>query len=567
MTVMKPKHSIMRKLFIALLANTLLFLLCVGGSLVTIHKIHGDLLFVKEKGQRSVEVTDLSRMVNEKDIRIADYITFMKEEDLKEYRRLRNQLQTQTTEWNLASVDEEPKKAMETFIENNKAIDETFSKEIAPAVVRLDEGIYTDARERISGLRQENNLILETLRNQTSSEQEVIVKKAERSIALSQTLTVGMIILTTVLSYWIIHRTGSRMKRDIDELLDITRSVAAGNLTKNLSSSKGRDEIHLLGDSISKMVQELKGLVQGIKRGAGNVQKNSQKMVGLADSLKESSMGVSVHMKGLTAGSTQQAASTSDLSSHYRTFSSRMVQVAEEFNSLKTKSLTIQTITGKSGHSMMKNAEQMEKVYVKIGETTDLMKELQLRMDSISRLTHFIKEIATQTDILSLNASIEAARVGESGRGFQVVAVEIRQLSHHIHESLSEMDRDIKGVRHITHHVSASLDGGFEEVGIAKNLTEQVGQDAERVTALVTEMGAGIGEISAGMKLLNEYRDEMAISVSMLSELCHTFDEGARDTHSSIQVQHNLIDTMYDQSDRVNEEAVFLQRLVDRFQV
>ncbi|MGX1263735.1 methyl-accepting chemotaxis protein [Rossellomorea marisflavi] len=567
MIVMKPKHSIMRKLRFTLLTNTLLFLLCVGVSLVTIHKIHADLLVVKEKGQRSVEVTDLSRMVNEKDIRIADYITFMKEEDLKEYRRLRNQLQTQTTEWNLASANEETKKAMEAFIENNKAIDEMFSKEIAPAVVRLDEGIYTDAREKISGLRQENNQILETLRKQTSSEQVAIVKKAERSIALSQTLTVGMILFTTVLSYWIIHRTGTRMKRDIDELLAITRSVAAGNLTENVPSSNGRDEIQLLGDSISKMVQELKGLVQGIERGAGNVQENSQKMVGLSDSIKESSMGVSVSMEGLTVGSTQQAASTSDLTGHYRTFSSRMGQVAEEFNALKTQSLTIQTITGQSGHSMMENAKQMEKVYMKIGETTDLMKELQMRMDSISRLTHFIKEVATRTDILSLNASIEAARVGESGRGFQVVAGEIRQLSHHIHKSLTEMDRDIKGVRHITHHVSASLDAGFEEASIAKTLTEQVGQDAERVTVLVTGMGEGIREISEGMKLLNEYKDEMAISVSMLSELCHTFDESARDTHSSIQVQHNLIDTMYDQSDRVNGEAVILQRLVDRFQV
>ncbi|MBV6683815.1 methyl-accepting chemotaxis protein [Bacillus sp. JRC01] len=564
---MKPRHSIMRKLLFTMLTNSLLFLLCVGVCLVTIYNIHSDLLVVTEKGQRSVGVTDLSRMVNEKDIRIADYITFMKEEDLKEYRRLRNQLQTQTAEWIMLSSKEETKKTMETFIKNNKAIDEMFSKEIAPAVVRLDEGIYTDAREKISGLRQENNRILETIRKETSSEQAVIVKKAERFITLSQTLTVGMIIFTTILSYWIIHRTGTRMKRDIDELLAITQSVAAGNLTKNVPSTNGRDEIHLLGESISKMVQELKGLVQGIERGTGNVQGSSKKMVDLADSIKESSMGVSTSMEGLTAGSTQQAASTTDLSGHYRTFSNRMGLVAEEFNALKTLSLSIQTITGQSGLSMMKNAEQMEKVYVKIGETTNLMKELQVRMDSISRLSHFIKEVATRTDILSLNASIEAARVGELGRGFQVVAGEIRQLSHHIHESLAEMDRDIKGVRHITQNVSASLDAGFEEVSIAKTLTVQVGQDAERVTALVTGMGEGIGGISAGMKRLNEYKDEMAISVSMLSELCHTFDEGARDTHSSIQVQHNLIDTMYDQSDRVNEEVLILQRLVDRFQM
>lgn len=557
----------MRKLLFTMLTNSLLFLLCVGVCLVTIYNIHSDLLVVTEKGQRSVGVTDLSRMVNEKDIRIADYITFMKEEDLKEYRRLRNQLQTQTAEWIMLSSKEETKKTMETFIKNNKAIDEMFSKEIAPAVVRLDEGIYTDAREKISGLRQENNRILETIRKETSSEQAVIVKKAERFITLSQTLTVGMIIFTTILSYWIIHRTGTRMKRDIDELLAITQSVAAGNLTKNVPSTNGRDEIHLLGESISKMVQELKGLVQGIERGTGNVQGSSKKMVDLADSIKESSMGVSTSMEGLTAGSTQQAASTTDLSGHYRTFSNRMGLVAEEFNALKTLSLSIQTITGQSGLSMMKNAEQMEKVYVKIGETTNLMKELQVRMDSISRLSHFIKEVATRTDILSLNASIEAARVGELGRGFQVVAGEIRQLSHHIHESLAEMDRDIKGVRHITQNVSASLDAGFEEVSIAKTLTVQVGQDAERVTALVTGMGEGIGGISAGMKRLNEYKDEMAISVSMLSELCHTFDEGARDTHSSIQVQHNLIDTMYDQSDRVNEEVLILQRLVDRFQM
>ena len=84
MTVMKAKHSIMHKLLFTMLTNSLLFLLCVGVCLVTIYKIHSDLLVVKEKGQRSVGVTDLSRMVNEKDIRIADYITFMKEEDLKE---------------------------------------------------------------------------------------------------------------------------------------------------------------------------------------------------------------------------------------------------------------------------------------------------------------------------------------------------------------------------------------------------------------------------------------------------------------------------------------------------
>ncbi|MBN8190957.1 hypothetical protein JI667_02235 [Bacillus sp. NTK074B] len=176
-------HSIKNKLAYTFLLNAVLFISCVGLALFSLNHVMQDMRFMKDTGEHSVEITELSRLINAKDIRIADYITFLNEEDVKEYRKLRVELNEKTNDI-LKDLNKEDQEFIRTFSQNNNTIDELFIKEIAPAVVRLDEDIYTNARKQISVLRDENNQILLKIRERTLEQQNSVMKTTENNMHL-----------------------------------------------------------------------------------------------------------------------------------------------------------------------------------------------------------------------------------------------------------------------------------------------------------------------------------------------------------------------------------------------
>ncbi|MFI8685408.1 methyl-accepting chemotaxis protein [Rossellomorea sp. NPDC077527] len=559
-------HSIKNKLAYTFLLNAMLFISCVGLALFSLNHLMQDMRYMKETGEHSVEITELSRLINAKDIRIADYITFLKDADVKEYRKLRVELNQKTDEI-LKGLNKEDQALIQTFSQNNNTIDELFIKEIAPAVVRLDEGIYTDARMEISRLRDENNNLLMEIRERTLQKQDSVLNTTENNMNSLFFWLIGFVLLSMVASGFIVTIVSKKINRSIGKILTVTKAVAQGDLTQSVPPTRSKDEIGQLNFSIRHMVERLRELVVAIKDGSSTVQGNSQHIKSLADSINASSHQVADSMYRLSSSSEDQVAAAHQLNHQYQTFNDQVTQVERNGHSLSELSTYMQGITVKGFASMNSTTDQIEMVYKKIKKTYDLLDRLEGSATDISNLTKSIKKIADQTNLLSLNASIEAARAGEAGKGFSVVANEVRKLAQDVDSSLIEMNHSVLNVQQISSEVSSSLKDGYKELGIGKVNIQTTGNHFKEMKEQVSGMDQNITDISGSLELLKEYMNHIQGAFQSVSAVGKEFNNGTITINSSVQEQNGLIETLYGQSDDLIEKANQLSDLVKTFKM
>ncbi|MCA0147604.1 methyl-accepting chemotaxis protein [Rossellomorea vietnamensis] len=563
---MSYQHSIKNKLVYTFLLNAVLFISCVGLAIFSMNDLMKDMRFMKDTGEHSVQITELSRLINAKDIRIADYITFLNEEDVKEYRKLRAELNGMTDE-TMNGLGKKDRELLQRFSENNKTIDELFIKEIAPAVVRLDEAIYTDARMKISVLRDQNNTLLMQVRERTLHKQDTVLQSTENNMNTLFFLLIGFVISSIVISFFIVNLVSNKINKSIDKILSVTKAVAKGDLTLSVPPTGRKDEIGQLNSSIRHMVERLRELVIGIKDSSHTVQSNSRHIKSLADSINASSHQVGDSMARLSGSSEEQVAAAEQLNNQYQTFNDGVLQVETNGHSLSELSSHMQGVTVEGIASMNSTTNQIEMVYGKIKKTHDLLDRLEESAIDISNLTKSIKKIADQTNLLSLNASIEAARAGDAGKGFSVVANEVRKLAQDVDASLIEMNESVLNVQHISKEVSSSLKDGYKELGTGKEYIRTTGEHFNEMKKQATGMDHNITEISGSLKMLKEYMHHIQGAFQSVSAVGKEFNDGTITINSSIQEQNGLIETLYGQSDDLTQKANQLSDLVKTFRM
>ncbi|QHE62177.1 HAMP domain-containing protein [Rossellomorea vietnamensis] len=563
---MSYQHSIKNKLVYTFLLNAVLFISCVGLAIFCMNDLMKDMRFMKDTGEHSVQITELSRLINAKDIRIADYITFLNEEDVKEYRKLRAELNGMTDE-TMNGLGKKDRELLQRFSENNKTIDELFIKEIAPAVVRLDEAIYTDARMKISVLRDQNNTLLMQVRERTLHKQNTVLQSTENNMNTLFFLLIGFVISSIVISFFIVNLVSNKINKSIDKILSVTKAVAKGDLTHSVPPTGRKDEIGQLNSSIRYMVERLRELVIGIKDSSHTVQSNSRHIKSLADSINASSHQVGDSMARLSGSSEEQVAAAEQLNNQYQTFNDGVLQVETNGLSLSELSSHMQGVTVEGIASMNSTTNQIEMVYGKIKKTHDLLDRLEESAIDISNLTKSIKKIADQTNLLSLNASIEAARAGEAGKGFSVVANEVRKLAQDVDASLIEMNESVLNVQHISKEVSSSLKDGYKELSTGKEYIRTTGEHFNEMKKQASGMDHNITEISGSLKMLKEYMHHIQGAFQSVSAVGKEFNDGTITINSSIQEQNGLIETLYGQSDDLTQKANQLSDLVKTFRM
>ena len=318
----------------------------------------------------------------------------------------------------------------------------------------------------------------------------------------------GFIAITlTLLARNVIKTLGGEPKI----ALEITRRIASGDLSNDIACRPG-DTSSVLA-SIKEMQLTLRSMISDIIGGA-------EQLSAAAEQLQHTSEEVA-------ARSRQQSEAASSMAAAVEQMTVSIDQVAQNAREAHGISLQAGELSGKGSQVIQNAAREMNLIAQAVQSSSQIIEELGQQSEQITSIVKTIHEIADQTNLLALNAAIEAARAGEQGRGFAVVADEVRKLAERTSLSTSEIAGMVGKIQSGTRNAIGSMESGVTQVGKGVDLATQAGssiteirdgalrvvQVVNSISDAIREQGAASSEIAKNVEHIAQMSEESATAV------------------------------------------------------
>ncbi len=301
-------------------------------------------------------------------------------------------------------------------------------------------------------------------------------------------------------------------------LLDEMGDLADGDLT--VSATVTEDITGAIADSVNYTIDALRSLVEQINSTTLQVASAAQETQATALHLTDASEHQAHQITEVSSAITQMAASIEQVSDN----ASQSQEVARQ-----SVSLAVQ------GNSAVKKAiNGMDTIREQIQETSKRMKRLGESSQQIGEIVELINDIAEQTNILSLNAAIQAAMAGEAGRGFAVVADEVQRLAERSGNATRQIDALVKTIQSDTSEAISSMEQSTSEVVSGARLSQDAGASLEQIEAVSQQLAELINNISDNAKQQATAAVSTSESMSVIQEITMQTSTGTNESAAAI---------------------------------
>jgi len=310
-------------------------------------------------------------------------------------------------------------------------------------------------------------------------------------------------IVISFLSAFLTNRLLRQLGTDPDHLAEITERVAEGDLTVQLET--GRSGIY---ESMRRMVENLRRIMEQVNRNAQAVSTAATTLQTTAEVSAESSQQVVGQATAVATASEEMSATSTDIATNCH-------MAAESSNRASA--------TAKNGAGIVEGTiEGMGRIADKVRGTAQVVDQLGTRSDQIGEIVATIEDIADQTNLLALNAAIEAARAGEQGRGFAVVADEVRALAERTTKATREIGEMIKAIQAETKRAVSAMEEGVGEVERGTAEAARSGQALTEILDQINEVTEQISQIATAAEEQTATTREISNNIQGISDTVHT---------------------------------------------
>ena len=323
----------------------------------------------------------------------------------------------------------------------------------------------------------------------------------------------------------IIHRSKSELETKVDDYSVVIKKVSEGELHHRIEV-EGDDALSLLGERFNTMVESLASM-------AAQTQHSS-------DDILETLQDVHLAITSQSSGASQQAASINETTatlSEIRATSNQTLEKAERLDEIskQTKKESEAGVT-----AVNRSIQGMERIKNNVTGIAQTILALSEQTQQISEITDVVTGLAQQLKMLALNASIEAAKAGESGRGFGVVAAEVKGLAEQSQQSTAQVQRILLDIKHATDRAVMATEEGEKGVDDGVDLVKQAEHSMRGLMEIVRETSMASQQIMAAVGQEVAGIDQVATAMNEINEVTHQFVESSSKTQNAADELRDL---------------------------
>lgn len=394
----------------------------------------------------------------------------------------------------------------------------------------------------------------------------ILVLTADESEALAGITTVtgvavGISAIVVLLAIIICFILGRRLMRPLVKVSTIIEEIANGDINADFGMVKEtNDEIGLIIEKMKELTQSLGNIVGKIRNSSDTMSSNSYELNDTSSQTLAANNEISKAVEDVAEGSTGMAASISKINENLLEMSNETKDINESVNEIRNQTTAVQDSSKIMNNKIKSMQDSSHKMDDGISAISKRIETVNTTVDKVSNIVSVIEEISSETNLLSLNASIEAARAGDAGKGFAVVAQEIRVLSDNTNTELENIKQIISSlVEECRYCVQASgtiVEDNAKQKEEIKAVLDEFGSLDEQIQK-TAEKADEIEELVTAMIELNDDITKSSNSLTDVSAATEEMNANIEELNAMMNGVSEMAGNMNDESDGLKEALSF----------
>ncbi|HLD67889.1 MAG TPA: methyl-accepting chemotaxis protein [Pseudomonas sp.] len=444
---------------------------------------------------------------------VSQHFTLQSRVLMRDLRRALEESRSQLTKAQTTLGHESPmlmKQLQEPFARAQQGLDGFFREidrdmfEAAPMTLTPAEFI-----QRIETLQRELSGLQQALYQQFA---ERLGDYRERTLQ-SMIEVVGAFSALTLLALYVLLCLNASIRRSTASIIQAAEGLRAGDLRVSMAVH-GQDDLARIAESLNAAVLQLRGSLQGVNQ-------ESQQLGGTVQLLNAQAQSALDAVEQQQGQMSQIATAATEMAATAQSVAESCEQAAQDAG--HTREIAMQ-----SNQRSTRTSASMRQLSARLGDTSATLRQLREQTQQITRIVDVIKGIAEQTNLLALNAAIEAARAGEQGRGFAVVADEVRSLSKRTQDSTQEIAQTVGDLQKVVGQAVDMMEEAFRQADGDVGSVLAMGEDLEGIAESVQRVSDRLAQIATAAEQQAATADEVSGNIQQVDQAAGHLLDGAK---------------------------------------
>lgn len=389
----------------------------------------------------------------------------------------------------------------------------------------------------------------------------IAVEKSVKDSITNSLVGLAILLITCLVAFLLAGYT----TKPILVLLAAANRIAEGDLSIKSINVKSKDEMGILGKAFEKMLINLKELIDQVKEHSSRVTQSSKEMIEVCEQQTKVITNTADNVNRIAEGTLLVGSSIDKTTSNMNDLDKTINDISEKSNVVSDVVFDASAYSEKGSDALTKVNLSMKSIHQSVNDTAMVINKLGEHLKAIGQITEVIKGISEQTNLLALNAAIEAARAGEQGKGFAVVADEVRKLAEQSGEAAGQVRNLIDGIENETENVVMVMNKGICEVNSGSEVINEANSYFELIFKAIQEISVSIKEVNTSVSHMTKNGKQVFENLNTMLELSEKVTAETQAISSATEEQVASIEEMTASAQSFGQMSENLEKITKRF--